>query len=130
MWGAAQLLRAIPSSLQREGLEQLRVYESRDERRCIPEYEYFTTRPTCPLRALEREAEEGDERRPRTQCVVPCRPIVSRWYRMPNLAVPRKHAAGLVRQQPGRLGGQGPLDFKAALHGRCEGTNLSRELCS
>ena len=58
----------------------MRVYESRDERRCIPEYEYFITRPTCPLRELEREAEEGDERRPRTQCVVPCRPIVSRCW--------------------------------------------------
>ena len=32
--------RAIPSSLQREGLEQLRVYEAEFERRCMIEHEY------------------------------------------------------------------------------------------
>ena len=51
--------------------EQLRVYEGRDERRCIPEYEYFTTRPTCPLRALERKAKrtrgEATNRSPPTR---------------------------------------------------------------
>ena len=31
---------ALPSSLQREGLEQLRGYESEDERRCMSEREY------------------------------------------------------------------------------------------
>ena len=40
--------RALPSSLQREGLEQLRVYESEYERRCMVEYEYAMYAPYHP----------------------------------------------------------------------------------
>ena len=46
---------ALPSSLQREGLEQLRGYESEYERRCMIEYEVamyvnwlLVTRPPFP----------------------------------------------------------------------------------
>ena len=40
--------RALPSSLQREGLEQLRVYESESERRYMVEYEYAMYAPYPP----------------------------------------------------------------------------------
>ena len=40
--------RALPSSLQREGLEQLRGYESESERRYMVEYEYAMYAPYHP----------------------------------------------------------------------------------
>ena len=39
---------ALPSSLQREGLEQLRGYESESERRYMVEYEYAMYAPYHP----------------------------------------------------------------------------------
>ena len=47
-WSWPRVSRALPSSLQREGLEQLRVYESEYERRCMVEYEYAMYAPYHP----------------------------------------------------------------------------------
>ena len=71
--------RALPSSLQREGLEQLRGYESEDERRCMIEREYagcehglLATRPLpsalpslLPFKGIRGSAEGRRHRRPR-----------------------------------------------------------------
>ena len=83
---------ALPSSLQREGLEQLRGYESEDERRCMIEREYagcehglLATRPLpsalpspLPFKGIRGSAEGRRHRRPQDSERVPCRPIVSR----------------------------------------------------
>ena len=83
--------RAIPSSLQREGLEQLRVYEAEFERRCTIEHEYamfadwLRARPDRiypPSLTLLREDDRSKGRSRRRSArsdpdCVPCRPIVS-----------------------------------------------------